>query len=59
MWVLPILGLRVPISSICVGPADPRTESTHVTEPRNMCALVGTPAPRTESTHPYYMCGYP
>ena len=41
-----------------VGTPDPRTESTHVIEPRIMCALVGTPAPRTERTHPFYICGY-
>ena len=34
-----------------VGTSDPRTESTHVIEPRIVCALVGTPAPRAESTH--------
>ena len=50
MWVL--LRLRVPISSICVGTPEPRTESTHVIEPRITCALVGAPAPGTESTHP-------
>ena len=49
MWVLLILGLRVPTSSICVGTSDPRAESTHVIESRIMCVLVGTPAPRTES----------
>ena len=35
-----------------MGTSDPRTGSTHVIEPRIMCALVGTPAPRTESTLP-------
>ena len=35
-----------------MGTSDPRTESTHVIEPRIMCALVGAPAPGTESTHP-------
>ena len=47
-----MLGLRVQISGICVGTADPRTVSTHVIEPSIMCPLMGTPAPRTESTHP-------
>ena len=51
VWVLLILGLRVPTSSILVGTSDPRTGSTHVIEPSILCALVGTPAPRTESTH--------
>ena len=51
-WALLILGLRVPTRIICVGTADPRTESTHP----SIC--VGTADPRTESTHPYHMCGY-
>ena len=52
VWVLPILGLRVPTPSIYVGTSDPRIKGTHVIEPRNMCALVGTTDSRTESTHP-------
>ena len=53
---------------MCLGTVDPRTESTHVIEPRIMCALVRVPTssiclgasdPRTESTHviePRIMC---
>ena len=42
-----------------MGTVDPRTGSTHVIEPRSMCALVGTPAPRTESTHRSICVGTP
>ena len=67
MLVLLILGLGVPIPSICVGTSDPRTRSTHVIE-QELCApwwvllllglrvptssiSVGISDPRTGSTH--------